>query len=446
MDMKLFKKLYIVSICLILSAPLFLMPFAQDTSAEKRQLSKFPALVTEHGLNTDFFSELDTWMTEHFPFRAEIISSNNLLKATLFGASDEDQVVVGKNGWLYFSQTLPDYFGENTMTQAQIQQIATTLSLVDEFVTQSGADFVFAVAPNKNTIYPQFMPAHYQPGQGATNLDRLHGLLQGKSFYVDLQGALVGNAEQVYHARDSHWNNLGAWIAWRQIASAAGRKDNLFQEADYTWQQNWRGDLEDMIFPAFSFMDWQADFDVDWTYQITSNFRSEEDILITTENSKGKGRLLMFRDSFGNALFPFFAQSYEQAVFSRAVPYDLRAIDAYDTVIIEIVERNLSNLIRTAPVMPAPVRQMQGTQTQALVSTRQQKGLLHIYGSFAGNAQHIYLQLSNGEDTFVVEAFPILEKALLDSKGADCLENGFSAYVSAEYKDYQVTVLIATED
>lgn len=446
MDMKFLKILYIVSICLILSAPLLLLPFAQDTSAEKRPLSQFPELVAEEGLNTEFFSKMDTWLAEHFPFRSAVISANNLLKATLFGVSDEEQVIVGKNGWLYFSQTLPDYFGENEMTEAEIQQIVTTLSLIEEAVTQFGAEFVFAVAPNKNTIYPQYMPSYYQPAQNATNLDRLTALLREESFFVDLQSAFSGSAEQLYHARDSHWNNLGASIAWREMMAAAGRTDDLLHGANYTWNQNWRGDLEDMIFPAFSYMDWQADFQVDWTYQITSNFRSEEDILITTENESGEGSLLMMRDSFGNSLLPFFAQSYEYALFSRAVPYDLREMDTYDTVIIEIVERNLSNLIRTAPVMLAPVRQPQGVQTQAIVYARQTKGLLHVYGSFSGDARHIYLQLSNGEDTLVVEAFPIMEKSLLEQEGADCLENGFSAYVPAEYTNYEITVLIDREE
>lgn len=444
--MKFAKILYAVAICLLLSAPLFLLPFSQDSSAEKRPLSEFPEVVVQGKVNTEFFSELDTWLAEHFPFRSAIISTNNLLKATLFGSSDEDQVVVGKNDWLYFSQTLPDYFGENVMTEAQLRQIVTTLSLIQEQVTQSGGKFVFAVAPNKNTVYPQYMPSYYQPSHTVNNLDRLTALLREEPYFADLRGALSGSSGQLYHARDSHWNNLGAMIAWQQMVAAAGGNHALFQGVDYTWNQNWRGDLEDMIFPSFSFLDWQADYAVDWTYQITSNYRSEEDILITTENTGGQGRLLMMRDSFGNSLLPFFAQTYEYALFSRAVPYDLREIDSYDTVIIEIVERNLANLLRTAPVMIAPARQLQGTQTQAITNTRQTKGLTHLYGSFSGDADHVYLQLSNGEDTLVVEAFPILEQSLLGDQSGELLEHGFSAYVSAEYKDYQVTVFIHREE
>ena len=42
--------------------------------------------------------------------------------------------------------------------------------------------------------------------------------------------------------------------------------------------------------------------------------------------------------------------------------------------------------------------------------------------------------------------FPILEKSLLEDKSEAPLESGFSAYVPAEYKDYQVTVLIDREE
>ena len=257
-----------------------------------------------------------------------------------------------------------------------------------------------------------------------------------------MQGALSSSTEQLYHSRDSHWNNLGALYAWREIMDTANRSNDLFDQADYIWEQNWRGDLEDMIFPAFDIMDQQANFEVDWNYEITSNYHGEDDILIKTENNNGEGKLLLFRDSFGNALLPFFAQSYKEAMFSRAVPYDLKNAGEYDTVVIEIVERNLANLIRTAPIMLAPARQEQGVQVAADVHTREKNGLLHIYGTFSGDAEHIYLQLSNGEDVLVVEAFPILEKDLLEGEATALSENGFSAYLSKEYKNYSVKVLI----
>ena len=98
----------------------------------------------------------------------------------------------------------------------------------------------------------------------------------------------------------------------------------------------------------------QVVLDTTWHYRYTSSFRSEEDITITTENDRGTGRLLMFRDSFGNAVLPFFAQAFREAEFSRAVPYrlDLTAARQADAVVVDTSqmdrEESLAALITLA--------------------------------------------------------------------------------------------------
>ena len=75
-------------------------------------------------------------------------------------------------------------------------------------------------------------------------------------------------------------------------------------------------------------------------------------------NSAGTGSLLMFRDSFGNLLYPYMAESFQSALFSRSMPYKLDLIAQREAgfVVAELVERNLDYLIQNVPVMPAPAR------------------------------------------------------------------------------------------
>lgn len=446
--MKHLKIVYVVLICAVLAAPLSLLPFADSTSAEKRTLSAFPKLVDEDGINLEFPGEVDTWLSEHFPFRSQIISANNYLKAAVFSTSDEEQVIVGKDGWLYFADTLPDFFGENLLSDKSLRQMETVLSLMEEHVRESGAGFVFTVAPNKNTVYPEYMPDRYVKTNARTNLDRVTALLKDKTYFADLTDVLSDKSVQLYHATDSHWNTYGALCGYREIMQAASRKSDLFDTATYTWENTWRGDLTDMIFPALDIKDKQAEYDVDWTYTFTSNYHSEEDLLITTENEGGEGALLMFRDSFANALLPFLAQTFESTTLSRATPYDLRETTAYDTVVIEIVERNLSNLLRTAPVMQAPIRENVQTDAMpgAVVKTRVKDDLFHVYGTVPAGAERLYLQLSNGTDNKMVEAFPIYEADLLGEAIDGIRENGFSAYLPMEYENYTVTVMTGKDD
>lgn len=117
---KILKRAYVLLLTAVFALPLALLPlFGERESAEKRQLSEFPSLVEDGKLNLSFPSELDTWITEHFCFRSALITANNLLKAELFAASDEDQVIVGKNDWLYFAQTADDYLGLNRLSDAE---------------------------------------------------------------------------------------------------------------------------------------------------------------------------------------------------------------------------------------------------------------------------------------------------------------------------------------
>ncbi|MBO7405354.1 MAG: hypothetical protein J6V24_10375, partial [Clostridia bacterium] len=67
----------------------------------------------------------------------------------------------------------------------------------------------------------------------------------------------------------------------------------------------------------------------------------------------GIGASLIFRDSFGSALIPYFASCGGFAHFHRALPYRIDLLEdpemgetvGTDLVVVEIAERNLRNLI-----------------------------------------------------------------------------------------------------
>lgn len=442
--MKHLKKAYIGLVALLLVIPLALFPFVKGSSAEKRDLAAFPALWDETGLNTAFFTQLNTYLAERFPGRSMLISLNNAFKARVFATSDEEKIVVGREDWLYFAETLPDYTGEGRLSEGAIHRLTTTLSLMREGVEQAGGRFVFTIAPNKNTLYPEYMPA-YSVVDLPSNLERISERLAQSGYYTDLSTLREQSTEQLYHKRDSHWNNLGAYYAFDRLMQTAGQAHTI-PLGPVTWEKDWRGDLEDMIFPALSYMDHQATVYTDWHYTFTSRYHGPEDILITTENPAATGNLRMFRDSFGNALLPYLAESYATATFTRAVPYDLQGIAHGDTVMLEIVERNLPNLLSSAPVMPAPARgDVEGATAcdPTTVRTESKGDLTHLYGALPTEAERVYLQLTNGTDTLLVEAFPLLEKSLADADPHAI--GGFSAYIPAEYAEYTLTVFVEKE-
>ena len=66
----------------------------------------------------------------------------------------------------------------------------------------------------------------------------------------------------------------------------------------------------------------------------------------------------MYRDSFGRNLYPYLADSFSDAVFSRKNDYDPTAMADGGVLVIELVERNLRYLNEYPPTLPAPLREV----------------------------------------------------------------------------------------
>ena len=156
MKKKPIKIAYVALVLAVCAFPVFTMPlFGETASTEKRELAAFPRLTKEgEGFNLAFFSELNTYLSEHFSFRSQLVTADSVAKASLFGTSSEDQVIVGTDGWLYFEKTMDDYWGRNVLDERGTTRLARTVELMQEYVQGQGAAFAFAVVPNKNTVYP----------------------------------------------------------------------------------------------------------------------------------------------------------------------------------------------------------------------------------------------------------------------------------------------------
>ena len=173
--------------------------------------------------------------------------------------------------------------------------------------------------------------------------------------------------------------------------------------------------------------------------------RGPDDQRIETENPSKAGSLLMFRDSFGNSLYPFMAEEYGRALFSRSMPYQLGLLEqtGADTVVVELVERNLDYLAVRAPVFPAPERQLAGAPPQgqgegrlALSSDYPLEGFLRLEGALplADAGSPIYVRLggtlyeaspAGGDwDKGIPFTLYVPQSASLDAPQALCMQQG----------------------
>ncbi|MBQ1507641.1 MAG: hypothetical protein IIZ36_04375 [Ruminococcus sp.] len=333
--------------------------FKSDEAIGNEQKTEFPKLFTDTGFNFDFFKELGGYFEASFAFRPQVISADAEIQSQAFGVSNLDSVIAGKSGWLFYSSSLDDYLGENTLSQRSIKNIARNLKLTQDYVQRRGAEFIFTVAPNKNTLYPDFMPYYYSVKSSPfRNADFLGSeLAAAKVNYCDLFAAFKNEDEILYLKRDSHWNNKGALLAYNSILDSLGKPHNDYSSAEAVREKTFVGDLDKMLRPALSHPEYNYEYDIQPTYNYVTPTKSVEEAVIKTENPGAQGSLYMYRDSFGNSLLPLFADAYGSAYFTKAFPVNLAAeleLNQPDTVVIELVERNIGWLESRPPVFEAP--------------------------------------------------------------------------------------------
>ena len=322
-----------------------------SAAGANERLSDAPQWLDKEGKwNQNYLSDLSDWICDRFFLRQELISMDNWLTAQVFGNSGEDKVILGKDGWLFFTETLADYTGTEPMTDRELYSAARNLQLMQQYCQNAGKDFAFLIAPNKNSLYPEYMPGYGVKAE-KTNADKLVALLSDMDVKtVDLFAAFGNVQEPLYFAHDSHWNAKGAALGADLINAAFGVESHYFG-GDFSQKQRHDGDLYAMAYPAFTDQEQHGIYGGELDYTFTGKNTKPDSIRIETAG-KGAGKLVAYRDSFGNLLFPYLADSYASAMFSRSTSYDMT--QEADYILVELVERNLRYLIQYAPVMPAP--------------------------------------------------------------------------------------------
>lgn len=309
-----------------------------------------PALVRGGAVNWSYPEELAAFVDGRFALRPACITADAALTAALLGESAADSVLLGRDGWLFYADTLADYRGERPMTERQLWCAARTLALAQEYAADRGAAFLFTVPPNKSSLYPEQMPGRFTRSAAPGNWQRLLPYLDAAGVaYCDLFPVLGAAAEPVYYAADSHWDGYGAALAHDALLSALGGSGDLAGETFVPTPH--RGDLYEMLYPAGTAAEQGRALARPRTFSYVGAVRGPDDQTIRTESGGTMGSLLMFRDSFGNLLHQDLAESFSRATFSRAMPIRLDLLAGENTVIFELVERNLYDLLEKAPVM-----------------------------------------------------------------------------------------------
>ena len=223
LDKKTLPNIIYIAVFIVMSLlPLF---FFSDKQAAIGNETKTEAPKLSDGV--ELTANIDSYFAQNFGFRNGLVYVQNMLKEKLFKTSGQADVIVGEDGWLFYGRALDDYLGTSVRGEVELDRMAAVVLMMQEYVERQGGQFIFVSAPNKMSVYGEYMPYYYIEGKGSGNYELLHErLTQLGVNTIQLKNILSSkklDGVQLYHRLDSHWNNYGAALAYEAMADKLAR-------------------------------------------------------------------------------------------------------------------------------------------------------------------------------------------------------------------------------
>ena len=179
------------------------------SDSENRVLATFPKLTVSAIADGSFMRDFETYLTDQFPLRDRIISAKTFTDRML-GKNEENGVYIGKEGYLFDSQTPLD--------KSRIKNIGKAVrKFASEYESFKTA---FVLAPNSSYVYSQFLPKYLEmPSQKDQIKTVKKQIADGNIYWPSVTGIFEKNSEktQLYYKTDHHWTTRGAYLIFQQL-------------------------------------------------------------------------------------------------------------------------------------------------------------------------------------------------------------------------------------
>lgn len=295
-------------------------------------------------------TEEETWLralldcvydfAEELFFKDELISLSRALTKTITGNTyiESTRTLLGKENWLFFKtkneddgDPILDYKGLNHFQENELATMAENLTEIRDYLEEErGIRFVAMCVPNKENVYPEYMPDIIPKLVEQSRADQVAEYLWGNTdldYIYPKEIMLREKGEyQIFYKTDTHWNQIGAFVGLQaffdQIYGTYASPDSVqFIATD----RDYAGDLATIAGVAEDYVD---------------------TIYVLDVNSVDPGQyrdevLMIVGDSFSGFLSTVAEPYYKKVYRVESKEFTMSMLDTYqpDIVIWQTVER-----------------------------------------------------------------------------------------------------------
>jgi alginate O-acetyltransferase complex protein AlgJ len=251
---------------------------------------------------------------------------------------DQEKVLEGKEGWLFLARdtnhVIHQHTGRLRFSERALEDWRQVLETRVAWLGRREIPYIFMVPPNTHAVYPEYLPDDVVAVAERPVLQLIAYLRErgSKARIIYPLEELVAHKQHdlVYIKTDSHWNELGAFIAYkrlmREIADVATVRDIQWDQL-FVSRAEMVGDLGAKLRPERSstqvFVDvrgWQAHYARDNRVRVKGR-RIDYRCRLAPDVT-----CLVHGDSFTEKLLHVLAESFGRTVFCQMPSLDYQVV------------------------------------------------------------------------------------------------------------------------
>lgn len=197
---------------------------------ENRNPAPIPPLPASLADVQQFPAAFEAWHSDSFGLRERLLALHNFSEIALWRRSPHARLLLGRAGWIFFTEdhSREIWRGLYPIRPTLGAEWCSAVRSRAAWFAGQGIAYLYAVAPNKESVYPDYLSAGEQ-SLGPTPLDALlrEAARDPRLPLLDLRAALLAErahdrpelGDFVFHPHGTHWTERGGWAAAQAIVA-----------------------------------------------------------------------------------------------------------------------------------------------------------------------------------------------------------------------------------
>ena len=147
-----------------------------------------------------------------FGFRNDLVRLNNQITYSLFNKAKANDVIIGKENYLYEKSYIDAYVGNDFLGEDSIANTIKQLKFISDTLSKLNKHLIIVLAPGKASFYPEYIPDKYLPVLKNTNYKSFsEGVKRNSLHVIDFNKWFIENKYKskypLYPKNGIHWSN-----------------------------------------------------------------------------------------------------------------------------------------------------------------------------------------------------------------------------------------------